>query len=97
VLGDLNRGGVPESGDPFWSLLHPEGFEASATHLPFANCVFGAPYREFIDHILLSRTLWPRLHPEGFRQRPYDPREATRFSLPDHCPVSVSLALNRAV
>lgn len=93
VLGDLNRGGTPGSGDAFWSLLHPQAFEASADRLPFRNCVFGAPYREFIDHVLVSRTLLPRLHPEGFAQLRFDAAEATRYRLSDHCPVSVSLSL----
>jgi endonuclease/exonuclease/phosphatase family metal-dependent hydrolase len=93
VLGDLNRGGVPGDEDAFWSLLHPAAFEAAASRLPYGNCVFGAPYREFIDHILLSRSLLPRLDAEGFRHWVFRPAEATSFRLSDHCPVSVGLSL----
>lgn len=93
VLGDLNRGGTPGPDDEFWSLLHPQGFEAAATRLPFRNCVFGAPYREFIDHVLVSRTLLPHLHADGFTQMRFDAAEATVHRLSDHCPVSVSLSL----
>jgi endonuclease/exonuclease/phosphatase family metal-dependent hydrolase len=93
VLGDLNR---PDAGDPadaFWSLLHPAGFESAASRLPFRNCVFGAPYGEFIDHILVGRTLLPQLHEDGFTQLRYRPDEASQFQLSDHCPVSVTLSL----
>jgi endonuclease/exonuclease/phosphatase family metal-dependent hydrolase len=97
VLGDLNRAGLPTQGDPFWSLLHPHGFEAAASRLPFRNCVFGAPYGEFIDHILVGRALLPRLHGPGFQQLRYLPGEAAQFHLSDHCPVSVTVSLHPAL
>lgn len=97
VLGDLNRGGLPDADDDFWSLLQPAAFEAAATQLPFHNCVFGAPYTDFIDHILVARPLLARLHPPGFQQLRFSAAEASRFRLPDHCPVSVSLSLVRTL
>jgi len=97
VLGDFNRAGAPSPDDAFWAELGSASFEAAATHLPFRNCVFGSPYRAFIDHILLSQDLVPQLHPRGFQQLRFDPAAATRFRLPDHCPVSVSLSLTPAV
>jgi endonuclease/exonuclease/phosphatase family metal-dependent hydrolase len=97
VLGDLNRGGTPDSDDEFWRLLQPAAFTAAASRLPFRNCVFGAPYGDFIDHILVAQTLLPRLHEEGFRQMRFRPGETTRYLLSDHCPVSVSLSLNHSL
>ncbi|MDQ2639770.1 MAG: endonuclease/exonuclease/phosphatase family protein [Pseudomonadota bacterium] len=94
VLGDFNRpvGSTPD--DPFWSQLHPESFLAAASQLPFRNCVFGAPYGEFIDHILVGRSLAARMHPDGFAQLRYRPDEAIQFQLSDHCPVSVKISLS---
>jgi endonuclease/exonuclease/phosphatase family metal-dependent hydrolase len=91
VLGDFNRGGPLVETDPFWGLLHPRAFQASASLLPFRNCAWGAPYREFIDHILVSRGLSARLLPESFKQFGYHPRDAARYALSDHCAVRVSL------
>lgn len=93
VLGDLNRPAGSSPDDPFWSLLHPESFLAAADQLPFRNCVFGAPYGEFIDHILVGTSLAAQLHPEGFAQLRYSPAEALQFQLSDHCPVSVKILL----
>ena len=97
VLGDLNRAGAPDDQDPFWRALDPSPFEAAATHLPFRNCVYGAPYEAFIDHILVSRSLMPRLHAEGFQQMRFPAAKSTRHQLSDHCPVRVSLSLNRTL
>jgi endonuclease/exonuclease/phosphatase family metal-dependent hydrolase len=92
VLGDLNRpAGEPD--DPFWSRLHPETFLSSASRLPFRNCVFGAPYGEFIDHILVGTSLAAQLAEGGFSQLRYRPDEAIQFQLSDHCPVSVKIRL----
>jgi endonuclease/exonuclease/phosphatase family metal-dependent hydrolase len=92
VLGDLNRAGHPQPDDGFWSLLRAHRFESSAARLPFRNCVFGAPYSEFIDHILVSQPLLPRLHGHGFEQMRFEPGEASRYQLSDHCPVSVLIS-----
>jgi endonuclease/exonuclease/phosphatase family metal-dependent hydrolase len=97
VLGDLNRGGPALESDRFWSLLDPPAFLAAASQLPFANCSRGAPYREFIDHILVSRTLVDRLSHQPFDQLRYTPTDAAHYHLSDHCPVSVSLNANSAL
>lgn len=91
VLGDFNRGGPPLTADPFWALLDPSAFLASSSALPFANCAWGAPYREFIDHILIGRALTAWLPVNPFHQLHYSPRDAARYRLSDHCPVGVSL------
>jgi exonuclease III len=54
--------------------------------------VFGAPYSQFIDHILVSHSLLPMLASPGFEQLRLDTREATQYRLSDHCPVSVLLS-----
>lgn len=97
VLGDLNRAGAPDASDPFWNLLDASRFEAAASHLAFRNCVFGAPYEAFIDHILVDRSLLPRLHQEGFAQMRFHAAKSNRYRLPDHCPVRVSLSRARVV
>lgn len=91
VLGDFNRGGLPEAGDPFWGLLDPTTFHAAAASLRYANCSWGAPYGEFIDHILVSRNLLFRLATPAFAQQTYRAKDAARYLLSDHCPISVSL------
>lgn len=97
VLGDLNRAGAPEAADAFWSLLHAEHFETAASRLPYSNCVFGAPYEAFIDHVLVARSLTPQLHSEGYSRLTFRPAEAVQYQLSDHCPVSVSLRADRAL
>jgi endonuclease/exonuclease/phosphatase family metal-dependent hydrolase len=91
VLGDLNRGGLPDGDDPFWAVLDPPAFRASASALPFANCSWGAPYRDFIDHILVGQPLAAALPAEAFFQLRYRPGDAARYLLSDHCPIGVSL------
>ena len=89
VLGDLNRAGAPDAEDPFWQMLDASRFDAAASHLPFRNCVF--------DHILVDRALLPQLHAEGFAQMRFHAAKSTRYRLPDHCPVRVSLSLAQVV
>jgi endonuclease/exonuclease/phosphatase family metal-dependent hydrolase len=91
VLGDFNRGGFPRAADPFWSLLQVDAMVVSSSTLPFANCVWGAPYRDFIDHILVSRNLAPLLEKTAFTQLRFRPADTVHYLLSDHCPVRVSL------
>ncbi len=91
VLGDFNRGGPPDIADQFWSWLGPRNFQSSDNTLPFRNCAWGAPYREFIDHILVSQNLVNSLAADPFHQLRYRPADAARYRLSDHCPVGVSL------
>lgn len=107
VLGDFNRellrdpgparnaAGAPRSlwaeiddGDP------PEAdLVNAAEHGRFVNCHPGQNFSGYIDHILLSRTLAARLVPGSFRRITFEPREALRHKLTDHCPVAVDLAM----
>lgn len=91
VLGDFNRTGTPASGDPFWQLLGPGRFQAAASSLPFANCVFGQPYAAYIDHILVGEALAGRIGPSAFARTLPPAADAARYRLSDHCPVSVML------
>lgn len=95
VLGDFNRGGLPDPSDPFWSLLEPAAFHASARNLRFANCSWGAPYRDFIDHILVSTSLGDALGPRAFTQLRFSHADSVRYILSDHCPLGVSLNARR--
>ena len=91
VLGDFNRGGPPTGADPFWALLNPAAFRASSSELPFANCSWGAPYRDFIDHILVGQRLAAWLPANAFSQLRFGRGDAARYLLSDHCPIGVSL------
>ncbi len=91
VLGDFNRAGPPTETDPFWVMLGPAAFQASSSRLPFANCSWGAPYRDFIDHILVGQALVAALPAHPFEQLRYRPPDAARYLLSDHCPIGVSL------
>lgn len=97
VLGDFNRGGPPAAADPFWRVLDPGSFLASSNALPFTNCVWGAPYRDFIDHILVSQTLAGTLASPPFDRFTYRAQDAVRYHLSDHCPVRVSLNVSMAL
>ncbi len=97
VLGDFNRGGPPTAADPFWRALDLPAFLASSSTLPFANCVWGAPYRSFIDHILVSRTLLAALASPAFAHFPFRAADAIHYHLSDHCPVRVSLNARAAL
>jgi len=91
VLGDFNRGGTPDHADGFWEWLQPASFQASSSVLRFANCSWGAPYREFIDHILISNALLSRLPSSPYRQQVFRSSDAAHYLLSDHCPLMVSL------
>jgi hypothetical protein len=76
-------------------LLEPAAFRASALALPFANCSWGAPYRDFIDHILVSASLAGAIPDHAFIQLRFRQADAVRYLLPDHCPLGVSLNAHR--
>jgi endonuclease/exonuclease/phosphatase family metal-dependent hydrolase len=91
VLGDFNRAS-PESGDDaFWQQVQTGPVELVATELPFRNCFAGQPWTRFIDHLLVSAPLLPRLVRGSPRHLGYRSADVVRYRLSDHCPVSISL------
>ena len=95
VLGDFNRAG-PRDDDPFWQRLHAAANGAlfnAAAHTVFRNCYLGQPFSQYIDHILLGPALGRSVVPGSFRKRGYASRDALRYRLSDHCPVSIRLRL----
>jgi endonuclease/exonuclease/phosphatase family metal-dependent hydrolase len=94
VLGDFNRVPPASASDEFWQLVQAGPAELLATRLPFSNCFAGQPFSAFIDHMLLSSRLVTRLIPGSPHHTRYDPDDAVRYHLSDHCPVSISLTLS---
>lgn len=96
LLGDFNRGRAGQATDPFWQLLGGHAsttslFRDAATGLPFRNCYFGAPFRDAIDHILLSPALAQAVPAGGYRRFGYRNRDVMHYRLSDHCPIRISL------
>lgn len=107
VLGDFNRrlarersaahdrhgrliGMWPEldDGDP------PEADLTNVTAgQPYRPCLLGERYDEFIDHIVLSRSLAARVVPGSFQQLTYDREDSRQGRLSDHCPIAITLRL----
>ena len=97
LLGDFNRAG-PDPADAFWRRLDAAAGGAlrnAAAGTSFRNCFIGQPYTRYIDHILLDPALEGVPGPGGFARHGYSARDALRYRLSDHCPVSIRLSLNR--
>ena len=97
LLGDFNRAG-PQPDDAFWQRLDEAAGEAlhnAAADTPFRNCFTGQPFTRYIDHILLGPRLQFALESGSFAKHGYSARDALRYRLSDHCPVSVRLSLIR--
>lgn len=99
VLGDFNRRFTPK--DPFWiGLDDAEPPEADLIDAGFGRrppC-WGGRYRQYIDHIVLSRTAGTWLVPNSFAQLVYDAADAgSEEVLSDHCPIVLVLDPARAV
>lgn len=107
VLGDFNRNLLDDpgparspSGGPrsLWAEID-DGEPADAdlalagAGQRFANCAPNQNHGGFIDHIVLSRSLAARAVPGSFVRLVYDPDEALRRRLSDHCPVAISVRL----
>jgi endonuclease/exonuclease/phosphatase family metal-dependent hydrolase len=105
VLGDFNRSiladGPVERGAAgelrsLWAAIDdgdpPEADLVDiAEGQPFVNCTPAQNFGGYIDHIVLSRGLALRQVPGTFRRLTYDPREALRRRLADHCPVAIDI------
>ncbi len=55
---------------------------------PYHTCSLGERYEDFIDHIVLSRSLAAQLVPGSFEQITYDREDSRRARLSDHCPIA---------
>ena len=98
VLGDFNR--RFSARDPFWTDLDdsdpPEADLLDAGFGSRPPCWNGR-FRQYIDHIVLSRTAAGWLVPGSFAQRVYDAADASwEPVLSDHCPIEVTLRAGRA-
>jgi endonuclease/exonuclease/phosphatase family metal-dependent hydrolase len=58
---------------------------------PYRPCALGERYNDFIDHIVLSRSLAARAVPGSFQQLTFDREDSRKGRLSDHCPVAVTL------
>lgn len=109
VLGDFNRellwdtgparnaAGAPRS---LWSEIDdgdpPEADLVNAAEGErFVNCHPGQNFGGYIDHILLSRSLAAMRVPGSFHRVTFEPRDALRRKLTDHCPVALDLTVRR--
>jgi endonuclease/exonuclease/phosphatase family metal-dependent hydrolase len=107
VLGDFNRDLLDDRGPArassgalrsLWAEIDDgepaeSDLALAAEGQRFTNCAPNQNYGGFIDHIVLSRTLAERRVPGSFDRVVYDPADALRLKLPDHCPVAVSVRL----
>jgi len=92
VLGDFNRRLFKTDNDEFWSELDdadpPEADLASPTEGQRSAC-WNGKYPDFIDHLVLSKSLNQRLASGSFTEHVYDGADAShRRVLSDHCPLS---------
>ena len=97
VLGDFNRRFTTK--DPFWlGIDDADPPEADLTDAGFGRrppCQ-GGRYRQYIDHIVLSRTASAWLLPNSFFQQVFDPADDARLEvLSDHCPIAATLDPSR--
>ncbi len=77
-----------DDGDP------PEADLTNATSgQPYRPCSLGQRYDDFIDHIVLSRSLAAQLVPGSFQQVTFGREDSRRGGLSDHCPIAVTLHL----
>ena len=93
VLGDFNRRFT--ANDPFWlGIDDADPPEADLLDAGFGRrppC-WGGRYRQYIDHIVLSRTASAWLLPNSFFQQVFDSSdEGVMEVLSDHCPIAAVL------
>ena len=89
VLGDFNRDLDP---DLTTALPEVQGLIDAAHGTAFSNCYPGQTFTRYIDHILLGRELARNRVPGSFQRLHYLPRDARRYRLSDHCPISILLS-----
>ena len=105
ILGDFNRDLLSDSGPArsesgaarsLWSEIDDgEPAEADLRNAAegerFVNCAPTQRFSAYIDHIVLSRTLDAWRVPHSFSRVVYEPRDAVRRKLSDHCPISIDI------
>jgi endonuclease/exonuclease/phosphatase family metal-dependent hydrolase len=87
LMGDFNRD-LLATGDVLGSNVH-----SAASRGDFTNCSVGQRHNGFIDYLLFGDRLFARLQPGSFERLTYAARDAARYKLSDHCPVSVRIQL----
>jgi hypothetical protein len=97
VLGDFNRRLFGRENDQVWAALDdaypPESELDSPTRGQRSTC-WRAAHPQYIDHLVLSRTLVERAVPNSFKQFTYSTLdEPHRKQLSDHCPLRITLSL----
>jgi endonuclease/exonuclease/phosphatase family metal-dependent hydrolase len=98
VLGDFNRRWFGQPHDPVWSTLDDaqpaESDLDSPTRARRSTC-WSAVHPQYIDHLVLSKSLSARAAPGSFKQVLYDDSDAPfRKKLSDHCPIAVTLTFS---
>jgi len=103
VLGDFNRdlrrepAGVAvwpdiDDGDPpAADLVNTSEGKA------FQNCMPSQTFSGFIDYIILGRQMAQGLVPDSFGRALFQPEDAQRRRLSDHCPVFIRIRVADAV
>jgi endonuclease/exonuclease/phosphatase family metal-dependent hydrolase len=107
VLGDFNRILLAERGTAraadgqqrnIWAEINdgePRGATLvnTAAGVAFRNCTAGQNYNGYIDLIVLGAELAQWQKPASFTRVLWDPRDAARYKLSDHCPIAIELKL----
>jgi endonuclease/exonuclease/phosphatase family metal-dependent hydrolase len=107
VLGDFNRSLLTERGAAqaangaqrnIWAEINdgePRGATLvnAAAESAFRNCAAGQNYSSYIDQIVLGERLAQWQKPASFMRVIWDPRDAARYKLSDHCPIAVELEI----
>lgn len=99
VLGDFNRRFFGRTNDEVWAELDDaqpvESDLDSPTRGQRSSC-WGGAHPQFIDHLVLSRTLAAHAMPGTFAELTYAPNdEGYRKRLSDHCAIRVTLAFGK--
>ncbi|HEV7632799.1 MAG TPA: endonuclease/exonuclease/phosphatase family protein [Steroidobacteraceae bacterium] len=100
VLGDFNRTLDADADERLdgglWRRLADgqpadERLVDTAAGTPFVNCHVGQTFTGYIDYIVLGGGLAEQWQPAQIRRQVYSSRDAQRYRLSDHCPVTLRL------